>query len=261
MEKDYLHPTDDFCMIKSWSQAKKEFEAQGYFGKVFLGYILITSNKEQPKFHIGKIPPQQQKIILWVCVDQKIGPVTLLAFALDEDYSFYDEMKVLAPVPPGGIFVADEEVFCYEYEEVEIDGKKLHDWTIFSVDRIDNEKLAMSVAQTWDEKPINAVLHKCFILNDGIQNTEFRKCENYAVPIWKITYENGSYKLLAAFTDDYILFDLYDSCSLNWTPLSPGKGFVREGKYYSVGDAPDKGYYFQENSQMKIIMPAKEPPP
>lgn len=67
MEKKYLRPTDDFCMLKSWSAAKKEFARNGYYGKIVLGLTLLTRTEPLPKLFIGSKPPEQLRVIQWVC--------------------------------------------------------------------------------------------------------------------------------------------------------------------------------------------------
>lgn len=88
--------------------------------------------------------------------------------------------------------------------------------------------MAKFVAMVWGEKPLSATLNKCTIINDGRLNTEFSKCENYVIPVWKIRCEANKFRLLAAFTDDYVLFGMYDFNTLNWQPVPPGKGFLRD---------------------------------
>lgn len=118
--------------------------------------------------------------------------------------------------------------------------------------------MAKFVAMVWGEKPLSATLNKCTIINDGRLNTEFSKCENYVIPVWKIRCEANKFRLLAAFTDDYVLFDMYDFNTLNWQPVPPGKGFLRDKKYYVVSDSPEKGYCFAEGLSVSV---GKEPPP
>lgn len=258
MEKKYLRPTDDFCMLKSWSAAKKEFARNGYYGKIVLGLTLLTRTEPLPKLFIGSKPPEQLRVIQWVCYAGTFGIITIPAFYHKESYAPYRDIRLLCEIPAGTTFVCDEEIFCFEYETVEIDGQKLEDWTIFSLAYIDNEEMAKFVAMVWGEKPLSATLNKCTIINDGRLNTEFSKCENYVIPVWKIRCEANKFRLLAAFTDDYVLFGMYDFNTLNWQPVPPGKGFLRDKKYYVVSDSPDKGYCFTEGLSVSV---GKETPP
>lgn len=258
MEKKYLRPTDDFCMLKSWSAAKKEFARNGYYGKIVLGLTLLTRTEPLPKLFIGSKPPEQLRVIQWICYAGTFGIITIPAFYHKESYAPYRDIRLLCEIPAGTTFVCDEEIFCFEYETVEIDGQKLEDWTIFSLAYIDNEEMAKFVAMVWGEKPLSATLNKCTIINDGRLNTEFSKCENYVIPVWKIRCEANKFRLLAAFTDDYVLFDMYDFNTLNWQPVPPGKGFLRDKKYYVVSDSPEKGYCFAEGLSVSV---GKEPPP
>lgn len=252
MEHKYLRPTDDFCMLKSLSEAKNMFEADGFYGKVALGLTQITRIKPIPKMFLGERPPKQLNIIQWICYAGTRGIVSIPAFYHKENYADYGNMRLLFEVPPGTTFVVDTEIFCFEYESVDIDGEKLEDFTIFSLAYIDNEEMAKFIAKVFGEKPISATLNKCTILNNGILNTEFSKCENYVIPVWNIKCEDGHRRLFAAFTDDYILFDMYDFNTLNWQPLSPGKSFMRDNKYYIVSDSPDFGYCFKETMSVSF---------
>ena len=83
-------------------------------------------------------------------------------------------------------------------------------------------------------------------------NTEFSKSENYVIPVWNIRCEANNFRLLAAFTEDYVLFGMYDFNTLNWQPVPPGKGFMRDRKYYVVSDSPDKGYCFKESMYLSF---------
>lgn len=248
----YLRPTDDFCMLKSWSAAKKEFARNGYYGKIVLGLTLLTRTEPLPKLFIGPQPPEQLRVVQWVCYAGTSGIITVPAFYHEESYAPYGDIRLLCEIPAGTTFVYDEEIFCFEHETVEIDGQKLEDWTIFSLAYIDNEEMAKFVAMVWGEKPLSATLNKCTIINDGRLNTEFSKCENYVIPVWKIRCEANKFRLLAAFTDDYVLFGMYDFNTLNWQPVPPGKGFLRDKKYYVVSDSPDKGYCFTEGLSVSV---------
>lgn len=73
MEKKYLRPTDDFCMLKSWSAAKKEFARNGYYGKIVLGLTLLTRTEPLPKLFIGSKPPEQLRVIQWVCYAEPLA--------------------------------------------------------------------------------------------------------------------------------------------------------------------------------------------
>ena len=112
--------------------------------------------------------------------------------------------------------------------------------------------MAMFIARIWGEKPVSATLNKLTIVNNGILNTEFPLCENYVAPIWKVKCENGGFRMLAAFTDDYAIFSEYDTKTFNWQPLSPGKSFIRDNKYYIVSDSPDFGYCFKETMSVSF---------
>lgn len=173
----YLRPTDDFCMLKSWSAAKKEFARNGYYGKIVLGLTLLTRTEPLPKLFIGPKPPEQLRVVQWVCYAGTFGKITIPAFYHEESYAPYGDIRLLCEIPAGTTFVYDEEIFCFEHETVEIDGQKLEDWTIFSLTYIDNEEMAKFVAMVWGEKPLSATLNKCTIINDGRLNTEFSKCE------------------------------------------------------------------------------------
>lgn len=142
----YLRPTDDFCMLKSWSAAKKEFARNGYYGKIVLGLTLLTRTEPLPKLFIGSKPPEQLRVIQWVCYAGTFGIITIPAFYHKESYAPYRDIRLLCEIPAGTTFVCDEEIFCFEYETVEIDGQKLEDWTIFSLAYIDNEEMAKFVA-------------------------------------------------------------------------------------------------------------------
>ena len=121
MEKKYLRPTDDFCMLKSWSAAKKEFARNGYYGKIVLGLTLLTRTEPLPKLFIGSKPPEQLRVIQWVCYAGTFGIITIPAFYHKESYAPYRDIRLLCEIPAGTTFVCDEEIFCFEYETVEID--------------------------------------------------------------------------------------------------------------------------------------------
>lgn len=45
---------------------------------------------------------------------------------------------------------------------------------------------------------------------------------------------------------------MYDFNTLNWEPVPPGKGFLRDKKYYVVSDSPEKGYCFAEGLSVSV---------
>ena len=198
---------------------------------------------------MGKRPPEQLNIIQWVCYAGTKGIVTIPAFYHTKSYADYGDIRLLTEIPIGTTFVADEEIFCFEKNIAE-DGS--FDPTIFSLAFIDNEEMAKFIARIWGEKPISATLNKLTVVNNGVLNTELPLCENYVAPVWNIKCENGGFRMLAAFTDDYAIFSQYDVKTFNWQPLSPGKSFMRDNKYYIVSDSPTYGYCFKETMSVSF---------
>lgn len=245
MELRNTRPADAYCVISSHSQAVQEFAEIGYHGKVTLGITQLIAT-EIPKFYIGpKIVPEL-RLIQWVCHDLQLGDAVMTVFAHEEDYSWYNkQVTVLFEVPPGCLFVHDDEVYYYDHVQVTIEDVTLENFEIKEFEMIGDEETAKLFARLYNHEPISATLEKCTIINNGIQNTEFQQCETYTIPIWKVRCVNAS-KIFAAFTDDYPLFNFYDFNTLNWVPVNVGKGFVRQKKYYTLADSPDRGYYFHE---------------
>ena len=249
MNHKYLRPTDDFCMLKSLSEAKQMFEADGFYGKVALGLTRLTRTEPLPKMFLGPRPPEQINIIQWICYAGTKGMVGIPAFYHTKSYADYGNIQLLTEIPIGTTFVADEEIFCFEREK---NADNSFNPTIFSLAFIDNEEMAMFIARIWGEKPVSATLNKLTIVNNGVLNTELPLCENYVAPIWKVKCENGGFRMLAAFTDDYAIFSEYDTKTFNWQPLSPGKSFMRDNKLYTISDSPDFGYCFKETMSVSF---------
>ena len=105
MEMKYLRPTDDFCMLKSWSAAKKEFARNGYYGKIVLGLTLLTRTEPLPKLFIGPKPPEQLRVVQWVCYAGTFGKITIPAFYHEESYAPYGDIRLLCEIPAGTTFV------------------------------------------------------------------------------------------------------------------------------------------------------------
>lgn len=241
MNEENLIPVGEECLLASTSEAIFAFSSLGFFGEVTLALAEFTKPTPLPKFYLG--PPRKEmfRCIAWVCTMSNNENMIWPAFVTKEDPTIYQDVCLPTKISENDLFIQYGTPYVLCSEEIKDKDCCYKEETIKQIGLILSEKEIISIISLSGLKPISACPKKIYALKVDGFNQELKSSRQLLSIIWQVKCE----KMIidhAVFSDDNIMFDIYDRSTLDKEAISVGQGVIINHQHYILDDDPITGY-------------------